>query len=233
MVSAQDIECMIRWATDFWTDYCNRTIPPPYAITEAQDLVHKYPTDIKYHEKNSTKFYQIHKHASTVGNKTPVADAALLQASRFYNTCCLSVVMLWEALSLAFEDQPWFLALSWRRAKVHPPAHVFFKREYLGSNPVHDFLVLDTTDQLTYVLDFTGAQFGFKKMVYTLEEYGVWLPDGVGREVVSGEMIAFYMDRLPAEEVEEMEREREALRGGVGSVGYEGGGANEFIRRGA
>jgi hypothetical protein len=77
---------------------------------------------------------------------------------------------------------PNFVKLECRQARVRPRLVLFGHQDRPGDERVfrHNYIIIRFVHNISFVLDLSGYQFGFNKVLYTLREYE---RDIIGRQV--------------------------------------------------
>ncbi|KAF1998739.1 hypothetical protein P154DRAFT_536059 [Amniculicola lignicola CBS 123094] len=164
-----EIRLKTRSAQDYWSRFCDddrKGYRPIYAFTNIEHPQYACSEDAVDFAR--TRYLQVHRDHSTIGDQQYFVDASLVECAKYANSCTASVLVMIEALERTLAQESWYSSLQWCCARVRP--RIFFRFDS-SQVPSHDFMILKCKDGSSFVLDFSGQQFGYREFVYTFEEY--------------------------------------------------------------
>jgi len=171
-----------------WLDFCaKRTSRRVVAITPRDRF--SFSSESIYHVLHEyvpgVEFYNVRLALHEPHREGPLAPGCEIE-ERFrkavltYNTCMDACVAFWEHLHKVFGAMDDFVGLEVRWQHVRPRFVLFPSTEVPDQETLfwHHYIVVTFRRGISFVLDFSGYQFGFSKVFYTLKQYEDEVLDG-------------------------------------------------------
>ncbi|KAH7062928.1 hypothetical protein BKA63DRAFT_497322 [Paraphoma chrysanthemicola] len=100
-------------------------------------------------------------------------EERLQKAILTHNTCVDACIGFWEYLHHALRDIPELKDIEAWSSMVRPRLVLFTDQDRPGRERAakHNYIVIKFLNEISFVIDISGYQFGFEKCFYTLAEY--------------------------------------------------------------